>query len=162
MVCVVIDEIGLADKHKSIPESNKPHSTIETGKVKQVESSKTPQIEASKNEQVKPEQLETLKKDNKAVEEVIKAREEHIEEVKVFTIEADAVIDVEKLRVLKTLNMADYKRFTISDASELREFIEEQSLEFKRRQIFYEFQHSFESISEDQELLTLDTVSYAV
>ena len=99
-----------------------------------------------------------------AVEEVkIKAREEHItEEVKVFTIEANAVIDLEELTALKRLNMADYKRFTISDASELREFIEEQSLEFKRRQIFYEFKHSFESISEDQELLILDVGSYVI
>lgn len=56
--------------------------------------------------------------------------------------------------------MGRLKVYTVSRNCELREYVKNDlKLEFKRGCAFYEFQHDFESISKDQEVLFLQKVS---
>ena len=60
---------------------------------------------------------------------------------------------------LQLLPNGRFSVYPVNIDCELREFLEEQQLEFKRGCAFYEFVHDFERISEDQEIILMEEVS---
>lgn len=66
----------------------------------------------------------------------------------------------EELVLQQTVSGGHFNISTIKNECELREYVEnELGLVFHRGYAFYEFQHEFESISEDKELILHDVVS---
>ena len=74
-------------------------------------------------------------------------------------------IDSEKQKIITELNLQPvdktmYTVFTVAKDYELRELVKmELGHDYKRGYAFYEFQHDFESISDDKRLLFMDEVS---
>ena len=70
--------------------------------------------------------------------------------------------EIAKITAQLNLQPVDKNRFDICKVTkdcELREFVEERKLEFKRGRVFYEFEHDFEYIADDKRLLLMNKVS---
>ena len=62
---------------------------------------------------------------------------------------------------LKPVELNCFKIYVVKQDCELKEYIEKDChLDFRRGRVFYEFQHEFESIFEDNDLIFMKEVNY--